>query len=121
MLPDGEALLWAGAGADREPLAVLVEGDGLASLHFAFRLQDGNLPLLAAFPQLLRRGFVRAYGEAAAAEVEQTTPPVGEVDLRDALDAPPRPLRRFGTAGRDLSRWCLALGLLALGLRAFVR
>ncbi len=121
VLPDGEALLWAGAGADREPLAVLVEGDGLASLHFAFRLQDGNLPLLAAFPQLLRRGFVRAYGEAAAAEVEQTTPPVGEVDLRDALDAPPRPLRRFGAAGRDLSRWCLALGLLALGLRAFVR
>ena len=121
VLPDGEPLLWAGAGADRRPLAVLVQGDGVASLHFAFRLQDGNLPLLAAFPQLLRRGFVRSYGDAAALVVEGSPPPAGEVDLQDAVAGPSRPLPEFGGVERSLARWCLALGLLALGLRAFVR
>jgi hypothetical protein len=121
LLPDGEPLLWSDEGAQRTPLAVLVQGEGVASIHFAFRLQDGNLPLLAAFPQLLRRGFVRSYGDAATLVVEGDEPPAGELELRYAQPPQSRPLPRFGTAERSLARWCIVAGLLALGLRAFVR
>ena len=121
LLPDGEPLLWADDDGVRRPLCVLVDGPAGASLHFAFRLQDANLPLLAAFPQLLRRGFVRSYGEAAEALVDSAPLPAGEQDLRLAARAADRPLPRFGGAARSLSRWCVAAGLLALALRAFVR
>lgn len=121
VLPDGEVLLWADEEGARTPLGVLVQGDGLASVHFAFRLQDANLPLLAAFPQLLRRGFVRSYGEAATLTVAGEDPPAGERELRYAQPAQTRPLPPFGRAERSLARWCIVAGLLALGLRAFVR
>ena len=121
VLPDGEALLWSEVDGEREPLAVLVQGDGMASLHFAFRLQDANLPLLAAFPQLLRRGFVRSYDAAASLQVDGRPPPEGERDLRYAQAATSRPLAAFGAPPRSLARWFVAAGLLALALRAFLR
>lgn len=121
VLPEGEVLLWAEQEGQQVPLGVLVQGRGTASMHFAFRLQDANLPLLAAFPQLLRRGFVRSYGDAAALVVEGRDPPAGELDLRYAQRAVSRPLPRFGEAGRSLARWGVVAGLLALGLRALVR
>lgn len=121
LLPEGEPLIWSDEGGQREPLAVLVQGEGVASLHFAFRLRDANLPLLAAFPQLLRRGFVRSYDKAASLERDEGALPAGELDLRYAQPATSRPLGRFGAPPESLARWWLAVGLLSLGLRAFVR
>jgi hypothetical protein len=121
MLPDGEPLIWSVQDGERSPLAVLVQGDGVASLHFAFRLRDTNLPLLAAFPQLLRRGFVRSYDRAAPPRQDATPLPPGELDLRYAQPAVSRPLRTFGAPGESLARWCVALGLLSLGVRALFR
>lgn len=121
VLPDGEPLIWSVEDGRREPLAVLAQGEGVASLHFAFRLRDANLPLLAAFPQLLRRGFVRSYGRAVRLRVEAPSLPEEELDLRYAQPATSRPLRAFGAPGESLARWCVAVGLLALGLRALFR
>ena len=87
----------------------------------AFRLEDANLPLLAAFPQLLRRGFVRSYDAAASLQVDGRAPPEGERDLRYAQAATSRPLAAFGAPPRSLARWFVAAGLLALALRAFLR
>ncbi|MBL8729682.1 MAG: hypothetical protein JNM25_14730 [Planctomycetes bacterium] len=122
VLPPGEAFLWADDdGGVRTPLAVVVDGGDTASVHFAFRLQDGNLPLLAAFPQLLRRAFVRCHGTAAAITVMTPTTATGEQDLQSAASAEDRPLPGFPTPDRELAAPCLLLGLLALALRAFVR
>ena len=125
VLPAGEAFLWADDAGVRTPLAVVVAGagggGGIASVHFAFRLQDGNLPLLAAFPQLLRRAFVRSYGEGAAPRVRSEPPPAGERDLRVAAAGDDVPLPPFATPPRDLAPWCVLLALAALALRAFVR
>ncbi|MBL9080022.1 MAG: hypothetical protein JNL08_21195 [Planctomycetes bacterium] len=122
VLPAGAPFLWGeDAAGDRTPLAVLVDGGATASVHFAFRLQDGNLPLLAAFPQLLRRAFVRCHGAAAALVVTTPPPAPGEQDLRTAATAPDRPLPPFRAADRPLAAPLLLAGLLALVLRAFVR
>ncbi|MFK7740181.1 MAG: hypothetical protein AB8H80_07645 [Planctomycetota bacterium] len=137
--PGVEPFLWADVGAGASlPLACLVRGPrGVASVHFAFRLQDGNLPLLAAFPQLLRRAFVASYGEAGAVlpavrsgSVANAVPPRGERDLR-ARSRPaaagatsvlePPPLGPFAQPPRPLARWFVLAGLIALGLRAWFR
>ncbi len=121
VLPAGEPFLWADDGGARVPLAVVAGTGDVASVHFAFRLQDGNLPLLAAFPQLLRRAFVRAYGPGAAPRVQTAAPAAGEQDLLHAAMAADRALPPFGSDDEDLAPWCLLAGLLALALRAFVR
>jgi hypothetical protein len=125
VLPPGEPFLWADDDGRREPLGVVAgsatgAGD-VASVHFAFRLQDSNLPLLAAFPQLLRRAFVRAYGPGAAPRVLTPPPAAGEQDLAAPARGDARELPEFGTPPQDLSSWCLALALAALALRAFVK
>ncbi|MGB3967262.1 MAG: hypothetical protein WBO45_11060, partial [Planctomycetota bacterium] len=121
VLPAGQPLLWANEAGGNEPLAVVV-GDGqVASVHFAFRLQDSNLPLLPAFPQLLRRAFVRSYGSGAAATVLTPPAPLAEVDLRGPAVAADRALPAFAAADVALWPWCLLAGLLALALRAWVR
>ena len=114
-------LIWSEESGRREPLAVLAQGDGVASLHFAFRLRDANLPLLAAFPQLLRRGFVRSYDQAASLVPDEAEVADGERDLRYAQPATSRPLAEFGAPPQSLARWCLACGLLALALRSLLR
>ncbi len=121
VLPPGEPFLWADDAGVRTPLAVVASGDGVASVHFAFRLQDGNLPLLAAFPQLLRRAFVRSYGDGAAPRVRTEPPTAGERDLRAAAMGDDAPLPALATPPRDLAPWCVLLALAALALRAFVR
>lgn len=121
LLPSGEPFLWADDGGERVPLAVVAGDAQRASVHFAFRLQDANLPLLAAFPQLLRRAFVRCYGAGAAAAAVTAPPATGEQDLRAPARGPDRPLPPFGGADHDLLPWCLLAGLAALAVRAFVR
>lgn len=121
VLPPGEPFLWADDAGVRTPLAVVAGSGDVASVHFAFRLQDANLPLLAAFPQLLRRAFVRSYGEGAAIASVSAPPAAGEQDLRRAQDGDDVPLPAFATPAVDLCGWCLLAALLALALRAFVR
>jgi hypothetical protein len=121
LLPPGEPFLWASEDGRPEPLAVVAGTGDVASVHFAFRLADSNLPLLAAFPQLLRRAFVRCHGRGAAPVVVTTPPEPGELDLRQAAPASERPLPPFAPAPVDLSVACLLVGLLALACRCWVR
>ncbi len=121
-LPPGVPFLWAAEpGGDRVPLAVVCGGPDTASVHFAFRLQDSNLPLLPAFPQLLRRAFVRCYGGGAQLRVATAAPAAGEQDLWRRATATDRPLPSFGTPERELASLLLFGGLCAMVLRAFVR
>jgi len=119
-LPVGEPFLFAERGGERVPLAVVC-GDDPASVHLAFRLQDSNLPLLAAFPQLLRRAFVRCYGDAARIQSLSAAPAAGEQDLEQRKQAEERPLPEFGTADVGLGVWLMLAGMAALLLRAFVK
>jgi hypothetical protein len=121
LLPPGEPFLWANEAEGPIPLAVFVGDAQLGSVHFAFRLQDSNLPLLPAFPQLLRRAFVRCYGTAMALQATSPPPAAGEQDLTQPATAPDRPLPSFATKDLDLAPWCLLLGLCALALRTLVR
>lgn len=121
-LPAGEPFLWAlDAAGERVPLAVVTGAADRASVHFAFRLQDSNLALLAAFPQLLRRAFVRAYGTAAVATPLTSPPAAGEQDLRRIEPVADRPLPPFRPAPKSLAVAFLMAGLAALALRAFLR
>ena len=120
-LPAGEPFLFGERAGERRPLAVVSGGDDLASVHFAFRLQDGNLPLLAAFPQLLRRSFVRCYGSAAAVVPLSAPPAAGEQDLWQRAAGRDRPLPALGTPDLDLGPWLILAGLLLLAVRAWLR
>lgn len=121
-LPEGTPFLWAGEpGGAEVPLAVVVGTGEVASVHFAFRLQDSNLPLLPAFPQLLRRSFVRCHGSRAELQSVSPPPPPGEQDLGRRATAPDRPLPEFAVPPAGLAPWWLAAGLLALALRALLR
>lgn len=121
-LPPGEPFLFGEAGGERVPLAVVAGGGTeTASVHFAFRLQDGNLPLLAAFPQLLRRAFVQSHGAAARAQPLTAEPPAGEQDLWRRRAAEDRPLPEFGTPDAGLGPWLMLAGVAFLLLRLFVR
>ena len=117
----GEPFLFAERGGERLPIAVIAAGEERASLHFGFRLQDSNLPLLAAFPQLLRRAFVRCYGAAAELRDPSPPPPAGEQDLHDGAVASDRPLPPFGSPPQPLGGWLMLAGLLALVLRVWLR
>ncbi|MFT4516211.1 MAG: hypothetical protein ACI91B_004933 [Planctomycetota bacterium] len=121
ILPAGEPFLWCQDGDRREPLGVLVDGGDTASVHLAFRLQDSNLPLLPAFPQLLRRAFVRSYGEAATSIAGPTASPASERDLSAPAAGEDRGLPEFAGTEQGLAQWFVLAGLLALALRAFVR
>ncbi|HEX6810918.1 MAG TPA: VWA domain-containing protein [Planctomycetota bacterium] len=121
-LPQGQPFLWAEEpGQGRVPLAVVAGDENLASVHFGFRLQDSNLPLLPAFPQLLRRAFVRSYGAAAKLQVRSPAVAAGEQDLEARVAGADRPLPPFGTPDREMGAWSLLLGLVALALRGFLR
>ncbi len=121
ILPAGEIFLWCLERGERVPLGVLVDGGDTASVHFAFRLEDSNLPLLAAFPQLLRRSFVRSYGQPVASIASPSLSPVAERNLTLSVEGNDRDLPQFAAVDRGLARWFVLLGLLALSLRAFVR
>jgi hypothetical protein len=120
-LPDGQPLLWGAVpGAPDEPLAVLVETPQAASLHFAFRLQDSNLALLPAFPQLLRRAFLRGHRHVGAV-AQGALLPASESDLLACGGGADRPLPDFGRPGEDLSPLCLLAALLLLAVRSCLR
>lgn len=121
LLPDGEPFVWWVDGNRKVPLGVVVDQGDTASVHLAFRLEDSNLPLLPAFPQLLRRAFVRSYGKAQTSIATPQVPPLGERDLTARVQADDRPLPAFGQPEVVLTRWFVAAGLLALAFRAFVR
>jgi len=121
VLPAGTPFLWADDGAGREPLAVVAGSGDVASVHFAFRLQDANLPLLAAFPQLLRRAFVHCHGAGASPRGLGAAPAAGEQDLHDAATGDDRPLPPFAGPDRDVTAWWLLGALLLLALRAWFR
>lgn len=121
ILPAGEPFLWWQDGDQRVPLAVVVDHGDLASVHLAFRLQDSNLPLLPAFPQLLRRAFVRSYGTALTSINSPPVSPASERDLLRPATAEDRALPAFATGQRDLSSWFVLAGLVALALRSFIR
>lgn len=120
ILPEGRPLLY-GVGPDgaTEPLLVQSPDARGGALHFAFRLQDSNLALLPAFPQLLRRALLPAYGKVAL----QPAPlvPVGESDLRALPPPQDGALPAFAADGNSLAPWCLLLGLACLALRAWLR
>lgn len=121
-LPPGEPFLWAtDPGGPNVPLAVVCGTRDRASIHFGFRLQDSNLPLLPAFPQLLRRAFLRCYGTGSELQVATAPSPAGEQDLQHLAAGPDRSLPDFGTPDLDLAPLLLGLGLGALALRALVR
>lgn len=115
-LPPGRVLIRGEAG----PLAVWVDGPQFPSLHFQFRLSDTNLPLLPAFPQLLRRAYAHAFG-AGPAPVARGLLSAAESDLR-RVGAPPesRPLPPFAEPGQSLVLPLLLAALAALVLRVYV-
>ncbi|MEQ1633449.1 MAG: hypothetical protein ABL997_13815, partial [Planctomycetota bacterium] len=82
-LPDGEPLLFAQLqDGTTAPLAVVCTGQNGSAVHFAFRLQDSNLALLPAFPQLLLRAYERSQPGSRAIAVVQQPSPLSEADLR---------------------------------------
>lgn len=121
-LPPGQPILF-GAAADgsRQALAVVAGGGARQSVHFAFRLADSNLPLLPAFPQLLRRAFVVSHGEAAQPTDLGQPPPAGEGDLRHRVAAADRPLPPFGSPPQPVAGWLWLVSLACLALRAWCR
>ncbi|MFO1077765.1 MAG: DUF58 domain-containing protein [Planctomycetota bacterium] len=121
ILPDGQVLLHAAGPDGTLPLAVLCRGADSASVHFAFRLHDGNLPLLAAFPQLLRRAFVASYGAAAQLGARTEPPPPAEQDLAHPRLAAARPLPPFGRPPVPLATALMVAGCLILVARALCR
>ncbi len=133
-LPPGEPLLLGTAGsgaglpAGTAPLAVVVQGPQATSVHFAFRLQDSNLGLLPALPQLLLRAYRLGHGRppgGGAAGVPTAPLALVESDLRPAgtlpATGPDRPLPPFWLPARDLGPWCLLASLALLAIRAGLR
>jgi hypothetical protein len=120
-LPPGQTLLQARtATGEVAPLMVLATANGIASLHTAFRLQDSNLALLPAFPQLLRRTWLA--GLSAAEPIPLPQPPdLLEADLRHLPAAVDGALPEFGQPQADLGPWCLWFAALCLALRLLLR
>jgi len=105
----------------QQDLIVVAETAESASVHAAFRLVDSNFALLAAFPQFLRRCYVRAYGRQAEARVaEDSLLDANESDLSAADRPVVRPLPVFRTPATPLAVPLLLLALLLLAVRIYV-
>ncbi len=112
----GRALL---RGAQQD-LIVVAETAETASVHAAFRLGDSNFALLAAFPQFLRRCYVRAYGRKAQAQVaEGSLLDAAESDLAGDERPAARPLPEFQVPATPLAVPLLLLALLLLAIRVY--
>lgn len=115
--PAAEVLV---AGEDG-PLIALVEGEDGAFVHTAFRLGDSNLPLLAAFPQLLQRCFAAAWG--ATRSVEPLPGGARDVPATEgvlpAVASAERDLAPFGAPPWDPGVWLLALAGLLIAIRVY--
>lgn len=120
-LPAGKVLVHArNAAGAVEPLMVLVTGEHSTSLHTAFRLQDSNLPLLPAFPQLLRRVWLAGLGGEAGIPLPKP-PDLTEADLRNLPAPRDGVLPDFGQPQLDLAPWFLWAAALLLSLRLCLR
>ena len=111
-LPDGSSA----------PLCVLEDGARGRAVHFAFRLQDSNLGLLAAFPQILLRCFERTQLQGRSLAVRSQVTDPAESDLSKlsggaAVQAAPV----WSTPPRDLAAWFAIAALLLLALRSGLR
>ena len=115
----GEALV----AAEHGPLMVVDEGQEWTSVHAAFRLGDSNLPLLPAFPQLLRRCYSRSFqGQAEASLAPRNLLSPAESDLRRLAPEEAyleRPLGPVGRPGTSLVVPLLLLALAALAVRVY--
>jgi len=121
-LPPGKVLLWGQLpGGARQPLLVTVTGEQATSLHFAFRLQDSNLWLLPALPQLLHRALLAAHGQAPIRPDPGNLLDAGESDLRACATTEQGALPPFAAAGSSLAPWFLLAAMVALVLRGYVR
>ena len=109
--------------AEHGPLMVVDEGEIWTSVHFAFRLGDSNLPLLPAFPQLLRRSFARSFRDLARATPSPAnllSPEESDLRRRATEEAyRERPLPALGEAGTSLVVPLLLLALGAAALRVY--
>lgn len=113
----GQALL---RGVQQD-LIVVTETADAASVHAAFRLRDSNFALLAAFPQFLRRCYVRAYGRKAQAQVDaDNLLDAAESDLLHGDRPAARPLPVFQVPALPLAVPLLLLALLVLVIRIYV-
>lgn len=115
-LPVGETLILGDDG----PLAVAVEGSAGRSVHFAFELDESNLPYLAACPQILRRALIWTAGvETRPVEVQRASRE--EARLVRPSQATRRDLPQLATPDRSLVGLFLLLSLGLLAVRAHVR
>ncbi len=107
------------------PLLVAVERGDLRALVAAFRLGDSNLPLLPAFPQLLRRSLSWCYGVEGL--LDRAGPLDGlldreESDLSRSAGAEPgdlRPIPPLRDPGARLAVPLVLLAMLLLGIRVW--
>ncbi|MHC4079172.1 MAG: hypothetical protein ACYST0_12115, partial [Planctomycetota bacterium] len=105
----------------QQDLIVVAETAETASVHAAFRLADSNFALLAAFPQFLRRCYVRAYGQKAQARVAaDSLLDAAESDLASGERPAARPLPGFHMPATPLAVPLLLLALLLLVFRVYV-
>ena len=105
----------------QQDLIVVAETAETASVHAAFRLQDSNFALLAAFPQFLRRCYVRAYGRQVKARIApDNLLDAAESDLSGGDRPEARPLPVFETPATPLAVPLLLLALLLLAIRIYV-
>jgi hypothetical protein len=135
-LPSGRVLVWGedDQGQSR-PLAVAVTGERATSLHFAFRLQDSNLGLLPAFPQMVRRVLLLSRAVSGLPSLADALPGALESDLRNLGGKPEaegqiRPggaesdvdeaSRSWGVPGHTLAPYLLLGALLLLAVRSGV-
>lgn len=121
-LPPGRALLNGQLpDGSNAPLAVVEEGARGNAYHFAFRLQDSNLGLLAAFPQMLLRCYEQSQPGPRAVSRRKPGIPASESDLSEIAPSTSRTGVRWAAQSADLSAWCAALALTLLALRSGVR
>lgn len=121
-LPAGRTLLQGQLpDGSTAPLAVVEEGARGKAYHFCFRLQDSNLGLLAAFPQMLLRCFEQSQPGSRGVVQRTNEVPAAESDLAALPLAPERADVQWAARTADLSAWCAALALALLALRSGVR
>lgn len=121
-LPVGRALVTGQLpDGSTAPLAVVEEGSRGKAYHFAFRLQDSNLGLLAAFPQLLLRCFEQSQPGSRVVTKRTVEVPAGESDLTRIAPTSERNSVQWAREPADLSVWCAVIALALLALRSGVR
>lgn len=121
-LPPGRTLLQGQLpDGSLAPLAVVEEGTRGKAYHFAFRLQDSNLGLLAAFPQMLLRCYEQSQPGQERVVMRTRELAASESDLSRIEPTSERSGARWAAQPADLSAWCAAIALALLALRSGVR